>query len=97
MLVLGGKVSVGGEFDSLTVIWKLCVVLRLGEPLSKTRIVTVFVLGPCASLGIQLMAPLVLTVRFVGPETKANVNMLVGASASVAVAVRLSGTSSVTI
>src|SRR5712691_10508001 len=47
--------------------WKLLVALKLGEPLSKTRTVTVLVLGPCASVGVQAMAPAEETVRPVGP------------------------------
>src|SRR2546427_10977906 len=62
----------------------------LGVPLSKTRTVTVFVLGPCASVGVQAMAPAEETVRPVGPDTNAKVSVLAGRSESVAVAVQLS-------
>ena len=54
--------------------------------LSVTLILTVLVLGPCDSSGVQLMAPVGSTVRFDGPETSANVNEFAGISASVAVA-----------
>src|SRR6266571_7711926 len=62
----------------------------LGVPLSKTRTVTVLVLGPCASVGVQAMAPAEETVKPVGPETSANVSVLAGRSESVAVAFTLS-------
>src|SRR6266540_1740905 len=48
--------STGGAFDSVTITWKLFVRLKGGEPLSKTCTVTVFVLGPCASLGVHAIA-----------------------------------------
>src|SRR2546426_4948013 len=69
--------------------WKLLVALMLGVPLSKTRTVTVLVLGPCASLGVQAMAPLEETVRPLGPDTNAKVSVLAGTSRSVAVALTL--------
>src|SRR5438046_6564430 len=69
---------------------KLLVALKLGEPLSKTRTVTVFVLGPCASVGVQAIAPAEETVRPVGPDTSAKVSVLAGRSESVAVAFTLS-------
>src|SRR2546429_4478190 len=50
-LFRSGNVSTGALFTSVTITWKLLVALKLGEPLSNTRTVTVFVLGPCASLG----------------------------------------------
>src|SRR6266571_901684 len=62
----------------------------LGAPLSKTRTVTVLVLGPWASVGVQAMVPLDETVRPVGPDTSAKVRVLAGRSESVAVAVALS-------
>src|SRR5262245_14810627 len=49
--------STGALFTSLTVTVKLLVSLRLGTPLSVTRTVIVLVLGPCASLGVQLNRP----------------------------------------
>src|SRR5258705_8906944 len=60
------------------------------EPLSKTRRVTVLVLGPCASPGVQEIAPAGETVRPVGPDTSAKESVLAGKSESVAVAVTLS-------
>src|SRR2546422_10144320 len=71
-------------------IRNLLVALRLGEPLSETRTVTLLVLGPCASVGVQAMAPAEETARPVGPDTNAKVSGLAGRSESVAVAVTLS-------
>src|SRR5207249_755450 len=76
MVCVPGTVNVGWVFTSVTMTWKLLVALMLGEPLSKTRTVTVLVLGPCASLGVQAMAPLVETVRPLGPDTNAKVRVL---------------------
>ena len=74
---------------------KLFVALRFGVPLSVTRTVTVFVLGPCASVGVQTITPvLVLIVMPVGPLTNANVSVLAGISTSVAVFVTVSVVSS---
>src|SRR6266704_2307567 len=61
----------------------------LGAPLSKTRTVTVLVIGAWASVGVQAMAPPEETVRPVGPDTSAKVRVLAGRSESVAVAVTL--------
>src|SRR2546426_468157 len=80
----------GGVFTSVTITRKLLVALMLGAPLSKTRTVTVLVLGPCASVGVQAMAPPDETVRPVGPETSAKLSVLAGRSESVAVALTLS-------
>src|SRR5437762_1855542 len=68
----------------------MLVALRLGVPLSKSRTVTVLVRGPCASVGVQAMAPPADTVRPVGPDTKAKLSVLAGRSESVAVALTLS-------
>ena len=86
----GGTIKAGTLFTSLTITWKLLVALKLGEPLSNTRTVTVFVLGPCASLGVHVMAPPEDTAKPVGPDTRPNVSVLGGTSESVAVAVTLS-------
>src|SRR5213596_2420349 len=48
-------VSSGAVFTSLTVTVKELVALRAGVPLSVTLVVNVFVLGTCASLGVQLI------------------------------------------
>src|SRR5207245_8901483 len=73
---------------------KLLVALRLGVPASKTRTVTTLVLGPCASLGVQAIAPFAATVRPAGPDTSAKVRVLAGRSASVAVALTFNAVSS---
>src|SRR2546427_11862585 len=62
----------------------------LGVPSSKTRTVTVLVLGPCASVGVQAMAPPEETARPVGPDTNAKLSVLAGRSESVAEAFTLS-------
>src|SRR5439155_26715 len=90
MVCVPGSVNIGGVFTSVTITRKLLVALMLGVPLSKTRTVTVLVLGPCASVGVQAMAPLAETVKPVGPDTNAKLSVLVGTSASVAVALTLS-------
>src|SRR5580765_3926228 len=90
MVCVPGTVRTGAVFTSVTITWKLLVALRLGVPLSKTRTVTVLVLGPCASVGVQAMAPAAETVRPVGPVTKAKLSVLAGRSESVAVALTLS-------
>src|SRR5207248_8782411 len=55
---LAGTLNTGATFTSRTVTVKLVVALNAGTPLSVTTTVIVFVLGPCASLGVQLIAPL---------------------------------------
>ena len=54
------------------------------ESLTFTK--TMFVPGPSASPGVQLMVPLLETVNPPGPETKAKVRAFAGKSGSVAVA-----------
>jgi hypothetical protein len=49
--------STGAELTSLTTTLKELVALSKGEPSSVTTTVTVFVLGPSASVGVQLIAP----------------------------------------
>src|SRR5437762_3336384 len=73
----------GALFTSLTTTLKDLVSLRGGEPSSVTRTVIVLVLGPCASPGVQLMAPLVgLIVMPPGGASRLKVNVLVGRSES---------------
>src|SRR3989442_15465785 len=55
-LIWGGRM--GAVLTSLTVTVKVLVALRGGEPLSTTRVVKVLMLGPCASVGVQVMTPL---------------------------------------
>ena len=94
MVWSAGSVSTGALFTSITITWNVFVAPRLGEPLSKTRTVTGFVLGPCASPGVQVIPPPEETVRPGGPETSAKLSVLAGTSESVAVAFTLSVVSS---
>src|SRR3989442_1020452 len=70
--------------------WNVFVTLKFGVPLSVTLRLTRFVLGPCASLGVQLIAPVAgLMVIPVGALTNAKVSVLAGISTSVADALTL--------
>ena len=64
--------STGAVFTSLTITVKLFVVLIGGDPLSVTTVVIVFVLGPCASVGVQVMIPLVSIAAPVGAAARRN-------------------------
>src|SRR5260370_1441781 len=90
--------STGGWFDSVTRILKLLVSLDGGAPLSVTLTVIRLVLGPWASVGVQVSTP-VLGFRFTpaGADTKLKVNVLAGRSVSLAVFVTVSVLSSVTV
>src|SRR5206468_2178489 len=62
--------------------------LRGGAPLSVTRTVIKLVLGPCASVGVQLSTPVLASRRTpVGAETRPKLSVLAGRSASLAVLV----------
>src|SRR5205823_5317896 len=50
--------STGGEFTSLTTTVNVLASLSGGVPLSVTRTVSMLVEGPCASVGVQVNAPL---------------------------------------
>ena len=70
---------------SFTVSVNDFVSLRFGEPLSVTTTVILFVLGPCASVGVHEMAPVLGLIAIpAGGETRLKVNVLVGMSESVA-------------
>src|SRR6185295_9274465 len=91
MVCVPGTVSTGAVFTSLTTTVKLLVTLRLGVPLSLTFTVTVFVDGPCASVGVQVSTPVTESrLTPAGALTKAKVSVLDGRSASVAVLVTVS-------
>src|SRR5947207_11793 len=62
-----------------------------GEPLSVTRITTEFVLGPCASVGVQVNTPLVELIDAPpgAPGSSEKVNICAGMSGSVALAVKV--------
>src|SRR5438445_1364418 len=62
----------GGELTSLTTMLKRWVALKLGLPLSNTRTRMLLLLGPWASVGVQLKRPLAeSTVAPLGAETMA--------------------------
>ena len=69
----------------MTVTVKDFVSLRFGEPLSVTATVMVLLLGPCASVGVQEIAPVLgLMVIPTGGEMRLNVRVFVGTSESTA-------------
>src|SRR5436190_327657 len=76
----------GALFASATMTVKLRVSLEGGEPSSVTRTVIRFVLGPWASVGVQVNTPLVaLMLAPVGASgSKLKVRVLAGRSGSVA-------------
>src|SRR5437867_11963704 len=76
-----GTVSTGALFTSRTTTVKLLVALRGGAPLSVTRTVIKLVLGPCASVGVQLSTPELASRRTpVGAETRPKLSVLAGRS-----------------
>src|SRR5260370_29136420 len=88
IVLLVGGVNVGALFTSLTMMVKLLVSLSGGMPLSVTRTVMTFVLGPCASVGVQVKTPVAgLSVALPGAYTSENVSISVAMSGSVAVLV----------
>src|SRR5439155_22132434 len=81
----------GAAFTSLTTTVKLRLLLSAGVPLSVTRTVIGFVLGPCASVGVQVNTPVFASrLTPVGAETRAKVKVLAGTSGSTAVLVTTS-------
>src|SRR5437870_2890657 len=84
----GAAITIVKDFESLIG----------GEPSSVTFTVIRLVLGPWASLGVQVSTPL-LGSRFtpLGADTKLKVNVLAGRSASLAELVTVSVLSSVTV
>src|SRR5437870_13522362 len=88
----GGTVSTGALLASVTTTVKLLVSLNCGAPLSVTRTVIRLVLGPWASVGVQVSTPL-LGFRFTpaGAATKLKVRVLAGRSVSLAVFVKIGG------
>src|SRR6266581_864400 len=66
---------------------KLLVSLSGGMPLSVTRTVMTLVLGPCASVGVQLKTPVAgLTVALPGADTSDNVSISIAMLVTVKVA-----------
>src|SRR5438552_360797 len=80
----------GGLLLSRTKTRKLLVALKGGAPLSTTRVVNTFVVGPWASAGVQVITPLAEITALVGAESRLYVRLLAGMSASVALLVTLS-------
>src|SRR5207249_2807851 len=95
MVRSGTGMSSGGLFTSLTTTVKLLVSLKGVEPSSVTRTVMRLVLGPWASVGVQVNTP-VLGWRFtpVGAATKLKLRALARMFVSVAVFVTTSVVSS---
>src|SRR5689334_11577260 len=60
----------GALFTSVTTTTKLFEALNGGEPLSVTTVVMIFVLGPCASLGVHVITPADEIVAPAGGPTK---------------------------
>src|SRR5881394_1327178 len=85
----------GALFTSLTMRVKLLVSLKAGTPLSVTCTVIRLVLGPCASLGVQLNTP-EWESRVIpsGADSRLKANVLAGMSASAAVLVTTKGLNS---
>src|SRR5438046_10462435 len=91
-----GTVSTGELFASVTTTVKLLVSLDCGAPLSVTRTVIRLVLGPWASVGVQVSTPL-LGFRFTpaGADTRLEIKVLAGRSSSLALLVSVRVRSSV--
>src|SRR6059036_4133378 len=84
--------STGAEFTSVTVIVIAALPLSTGDPLSVATIVTGYVFGPCASVGVQekapVPAPIVAPVAAGVPSVSDQAIVLAGRSVSVAVTVK---------
>src|SRR5690242_16194186 len=65
-----GTVRTGALFTSVTVTLKEFVALFGGNALSVTIVVSVFVPGPCASVGVHRMIPFVSMVAPGGPVSE---------------------------
>ena len=78
-----GTVRLGGLFTSFTVTMKVFVALSGGEPLSVTVTAIVLTLGPCPSVGVQLIAPVsALIVMPAGGEIRLKERLCAGMSES---------------
>src|SRR5204863_181677 len=74
---LAGTLNTGATFTSRNGNVKRLDASHVETPFSVTTTVIVFVLGPCASLGVQLIAPLLpLIVMPAGGPTRLNVSVL---------------------
>src|SRR5439155_715131 len=93
-----GTFSTGALFASVTTTVKLLVSLEGGAPLSVTFTVIRFVLGPWASVGVQVSTPVLgFTFTPAGPDTRLKVNVFAGRSVSLAVFVTIRVLSSATV
>src|SRR5439155_1272288 len=73
---LAGTVSTGAVFGPETITVKLLLSFSGGEPLSVTWTVIRFVLGPWASVGVQVNTPVLeSTFTPAGPDTKLKVSV----------------------
>src|SRR5438309_2625202 len=81
----------GAVFTSVTTIVIVCAALKLPKPLSFTRTVTAAVLGPWASLGVQVNMPVAgsMLAPAGAPGSRLKVKVCAGLSASVAEAVKV--------
>src|SRR5439155_1592791 len=61
--------NTGSLFTSVTVTVKILVAWSAGVPLSVTIVLNVFTLGPCASVGVQVITPLPLILAPAGGDT----------------------------
>src|SRR4030095_9802390 len=89
LVTLAIGASTGAVFTSFTITVIVVVSLMAGWPLSVTRTVMTLVLGPCASVGVQLTAPefgLIVAPAGTG-ASRLNVSVCAGASESVALPV----------
>src|SRR5437899_8032697 len=91
--------NTGALFSSLTTTKIVSDALRVGEPLSVTRTVMEFVLGPCASVGVHVKTPVDGLMAAPGgtPASKLKVRDCVGISGSEADAVNVSSVPSFTV
>jgi len=89
--------SDGALFTSVTTTLKLLVALNGGVPLSTTRVVMVFVPGPCASVGVQEITPELEIVAPEGAASNVYVRLFGGESLSVAVFVTVKVVNSATV
>src|SRR5439155_22547315 len=98
MIWVAGTARTGARFTSFTITAKLLLSLNGGVPLSVTLTVIRFVLGPCASVGVQVNTPLLgSTVTPAGPDTRVRVSGVAGRSVSVAQLVRTNALSSLSV
>src|SRR5258706_422415 len=76
-------------FTSLTTMVIVSAALKAGEPFSVTRMGMEFVLGPCASVGVQVKRPVVALIGAPGGAAASRLKLSVcaGMSGSVAAAV----------